>query len=148
MPRLSDEAEPYMGRVWGCYLLRPQDSARFPRATYVGFTVNPHRRIRQHNGLIQGGARSTRMRRPWEFVCIVSGFPSKVAALQFERVWQKPLLSRRYKESYPSVGAKKQFGHAYKIKILHDILTILPFSQWPLRVTFLNEEYRKYALSK
>ncbi len=46
--------------------------------TYIGFTTNPHRRLRQHNGEIKGGAYRTGKGRPWEQVCVVYGFLSKV----------------------------------------------------------------------
>jgi len=74
---------------WFCYLLVAEDGA-----TYVGATVDPDRRLRQHNGLIKGGARAT-ARKPgtWRRMCYVKGFPDNHAALQFEWRWKS--LSRK-----------------------------------------------------
>ena len=46
------------------------------------FTVNPKRRIRQHNGEITSGATRTKKKRPWEMTLCIYGFPTQVAALQ------------------------------------------------------------------
>ena len=35
------------------------------QTTYVGITTDMERRLRQHNGEIPGGAKSTRAHRPW-----------------------------------------------------------------------------------
>ena len=47
---------------WFVYVLSSTTLSR----TYVGVAVDPERRLRQHNGELVAGARSTRAGRPWE----------------------------------------------------------------------------------
>lgn len=58
------------------------------RGTYVGVTNNLERRLRQHNGEIKGGARSTTMRwrhaGTWRYALWIGGFYTRREALQFE----------------------------------------------------------------
>lgn len=61
------------------YILKEKNGKR----TYVGYTVNLERRLRQHNGLISGGAKATRGRE-WEFYGYLTGFPDNIIALQCE----------------------------------------------------------------
>lgn len=79
---------------YACYFLR---SLSTPGTTYIGSTPAPPRRKRQHNGHLTQGAYKTSRARPWEMECIVYGFSSKIAALQFEWAWAKPHLSRHLK---------------------------------------------------
>lgn len=48
-----------------CYILVSDNR------TYNGYTVNLERRLRQHNGELKGGARSTQGRE-WEYLVIIS----------------------------------------------------------------------------
>jgi predicted GIY-YIG superfamily endonuclease len=68
---------------WYCYLLASEDSSR----TYIGATIDPDRRLHQHNGHKGGGAKATRGR-TWHRVALVAGFPDERAALQFEWAWK------------------------------------------------------------
>ncbi|KAL8273328.1 hypothetical protein Esti_002732 [Eimeria stiedai] len=71
------------------YLLQSLSS---PLHFYVGCTTNPLRRLRQHNGELQQGARRTLSHRPWRLCLVLWGFPSLVCALQFEFRWQQGLV--------------------------------------------------------
>jgi predicted GIY-YIG superfamily endonuclease len=71
--------------IWYCYALI-SDCGRY---TYIGKTNDLHRRLRQHNGEISGGARYTRRGRPWRHFVIVSGFPTNSMACCFEWAWKK-----------------------------------------------------------
>jgi len=76
-----------------CYLLKSAND-KYLDETYIGFTDNPLKRLRQHNGLIKGGAKKTSRKRPWELVLVVSAFPNKILALKFEWAWQNPFTSK------------------------------------------------------
>ena len=122
-------------QFFGCYLL---NSTINKSKYYKGFTTHPIRRIRQHNGILKaGGARATKKYRPWEMICYLYGFPSKIAALQFEWAWQHPkkskkvapvILNKRYKSGV--------FG---QLQLLYDMLNIEPWSQYSLNILFLGE---------
>lgn len=79
---------------WHVYLLLNDAHTR----TYVGATVNPDRRLRQHNKEIVGGARAT-SNDHWTRICLVSGFPNERAALQFEWMWKH--LTRKESRGAP-----------------------------------------------
>lgn len=54
-------------------------------STYAGVSPDPKRRLRQHNGEIVGGAKYTTSKGPgWKHICLVSGFRTKIEAMQFE----------------------------------------------------------------
>ena len=71
--------------TWFCYLL--QSECR--KKTYVGATINPDRRLRQHNGELSGGARATHGLK-WNRMALIGGFVNERAALRFEWRWKYP----------------------------------------------------------
>ena len=70
-----------------CYLLYTEEGQ-----TYVGATVDPDRRLRQHNKEIVGGAHATGIRvnqgLVWKRACYVT-LPEWRTALQFEWRWKQ-----------------------------------------------------------
>jgi predicted GIY-YIG superfamily endonuclease len=66
---------------WSVYILVQQGKQR----TYIGATTNPHRRLRQHNGEIVGGARSTRGKK-WQLVLWISGFRDRRECYRWEKL--------------------------------------------------------------
>eukprot|EP00658_Telonema_sp_P-2_P048292 TRINITY_DN3673_c0_g2_i1.p1 TRINITY_DN3673_c0_g2~~TRINITY_DN3673_c0_g2_i1.p1 ORF type:complete len:427 (-),score=75.51 TRINITY_DN3673_c0_g2_i1:220-1500(-) len=126
-----------------CYLLTSL-SPKHRNATYVGFTVNPVRRIRQHNGEIKNGARKTTRRRPWEMVMLVHGFPSQVAALQFEWAWQHPhdsVIVRPHASAAGLPRGPSQYKLPTKLKCVMLMLTLPPWSRFSLKVHFFGENH-------
>ena len=84
-------------RKYWCYLLVSSCSKR----TYIGATVDLHRRLKQHNGIYKGGAQATKAHRPWKLALCVDGFETWNEALSFEWRWKRyyVLRLRRYRTS-------------------------------------------------
>ena len=64
-----------------CYLLTSGNR------TYIGYTVDVTRRLRQHNGELKGGAKYTHGR-IWKLAAKVTGFNTKREAMSFEWHWK------------------------------------------------------------
>ena len=81
----NEENEEKCNKQYYCYILQ-NSYPNHKKRTYNGFTVNPKRRIRQHNQEIKGGARYTKKfgNKSWEIYVLVTGFPNNVNALQCE----------------------------------------------------------------
>ena len=63
--------------------------------TYVGATNDFKRRLRQHNGEIHGGAKSTHGRQ-WSPAIHVQGFEDRHALLRFEWMWKHAIKTGDY----------------------------------------------------
>ncbi len=63
-----------------CYLLKSSTTRR----TYFGATNDLTKRLRQHNGQLKGGAKTTTRGRPWKMVVCISGFLTLNEAFSFE----------------------------------------------------------------
>jgi structure-specific endonuclease subunit SLX1 len=146
-----------MPAFYCCYLLR---STVRHASLYVGSTPHPARRLAQHNGKVKGGAVRTSRNslRPWEMTCIVAGFPSNTAALQFEWAWQNPDLTRHILSDerisfatarteassrtgqMPNRPGRPQTSLIDKLSNLHLLLRVPYFSRWPLEVRFFNKD--------
>jgi predicted GIY-YIG superfamily endonuclease len=121
--------EPAEAGCFACYLLRSQSR---PAVTYIGFTVDPHRRLRQHNGATVNGAKRTSRNRPWSMVCCVFGFPSKLAALQFEWAWQHPQRTRSLRDADST--EIRGTGYLARLAALQSLLKVLPWANMQLGV--------------
>ena len=66
--------------TWWVYVLVSDASDR----TYVGSTVDPARRLHEHNGRLKGGAKSTRAGRPWRVGRLHGPYGSRSEAQQVE----------------------------------------------------------------
>ncbi|XP_062188507.1 uncharacterized protein LOC133891775 isoform X2 [Phragmites australis] len=125
-----------------CYLLRSL-CPRLKGRTYIGFTVNPRRRIRQHNGEIRSGAWRTRRGRPWEMVLCIHGFPSNVAALQFEWAWQHPTESLAVRKA--ASGFKSLGGVGNKVKLAYTMLNLPSWENLNLTVNLFSTKNTEFT---
>lgn len=130
------------GDFFACYLLTSL-SPRYQGRTYIGFTVNPKRRIKQHNGELTSGAFKTKSKRPWEMALCIYGFPTNTAALQFEWAWQHPTESLALREAASKF--KSFSGIANKVKLAFTMLTLPSWQSLDLTVNFFSTKYQRHC---
>ena len=119
-----------------CYLL----FASGGRQTYIGATVDPDRRLRQHNGEITGGARRTKGG-SWQRACYVGPFPNWVSTLQFEWAWKhhgrgKPRVSGKLEALWNLLHTERSTRNA------------VPFRFWAKQLFVLFEQNSLQLLNK
>lgn len=101
----APEPDPSLYDPYTLYILEgtrvpPRNRSR----TYVGITNNLAKRLRQHNGELAGGARSTHSGRPWKLCAIVEGFRNKTVALRFEWSMHHPRIRKLVPPLYTTEG--------------------------------------------
>ncbi|XP_077532785.1 structure-specific endonuclease subunit SLX1 isoform X1 [Haemaphysalis longicornis] len=127
-------------QFYGCYLLYCTNP-KYKGHTYIGFTVDPNRRIKQHNkGLKAGGAWRTSCKGPWDMALIIHGFPNEISALRFEWAWQHPERSRRL--GHVGQKLRKETRFAYLFRVVSHMLRAVPWVRLPLTIQWLIEDYQ------
>lgn len=126
---------------FGVYLLYCTNP-KYKGRTYIGYTVDPRRRIKQHNaGKKHGGAWRTSNRGPWVMTLIVHGFPNSTSALRFEWAWQHPQVSRRLK--HINKKRSRQTVFEYCLQVLTAMLNVGPWCRLPLTIRWLDSDFFK-----
>ena len=153
----DDDDEEYNGgggvkiksHTFACCYLVASLSEQHKGKTYVGFTVNPKRRLLQHNGqYANAGAKYTKKLRPCEMVFCVHGFPTKTQALGFEWAWQNPTTSRAVKEVAQN---QLRIGSRHSTILNKSLLglammSLSPWKHLPLVVHFFDESHKREVL--
>ncbi|XP_014248596.1 structure-specific endonuclease subunit SLX1 homolog [Cimex lectularius] len=108
---------------------------------YIGYTVDPKRRLKQHNlGMIKGGAKKTDRKGPWEMILRVRGFRNEISALRFEWSWQNA-TKRNAIVSQTGRKKRKESKLSFNMRLLDALLNIGPWNRAPLEVLVLHPEY-------
>ena len=122
--------------MYFCYILK-NNSEKYKNYTYNGYTVNPWRRIRQHNGELVGGAKYTtgvnsknnKEHGDWEMCVLITGFKTSGNALSCEWKIKHPTG----KKTRP----KKYCGIEGRIKSLNEVLIL---DSWTMQCKVKNSE--------
>ena len=111
-----------------CYLLYTDEGQ-----TYVGATVDPDRRLRQHNKEIVGGAHATGIRvaqgLTWKRACYVP-LPEWRTALQFEWRWKQ--LGRTQCKNIRNPLERRLRSLHTLLSLEKPTTTAIPYEAYPL----------------
>ena len=129
-----------------CYILGNENNS-----TYNGCTNNLKRRIRQHNGEIVGGAKATRNKGPWNYICIIEGFTDKIDALKCEWKIKHPTGKRRRPICYSGIKGRIKslnlvlnheslYGYEYIIYVNDDLRELIDINNIKNKISFSNLE--------
>lgn len=119
-----------MNKIQYCYLLKNNYEPHKNR-TYNGYTVDPKRRIRQHNQEIKGGAKYTKKwgNKNWEIYVLIKGFPDNKNALQCEWKIKHPAPKKRRPKRYNSPEGR--------VLGLNEVLKL---DKWTNQSCFMNKD--------
>lgn len=90
--------------MWYCYILRCVDE-KHKNLTYNGSTNNITRRLKQHNGILKGGAKATHGKK-WEIYILMTGFGSHKEALSCEWKIKHPTNTKKRPQKYCGVNGR------------------------------------------
>jgi len=130
-----------------CYLLYTEGQNKY---TYIGATLDPDRRLRQHNKEISGGARATGMRvgqgLTWKRACYLKNIPDWRSALQIEWRWKQ--LGRTHFKHLTPIDRR-----LHSLKMLLELekptSSAIPYDAYPdkIEIVWDSEELReKYGI--
>jgi predicted GIY-YIG superfamily endonuclease len=107
----SEDVKP--NKKYYCYIVKQVNGNR--DLTYVGYTVNPSRRIRQHSSIIKGGAiYTTKYKCPWEFLVVMTcPYWNNVKSMQTEWLIKHPTRKRKTPKCF--YGAKGRIDSLIEI---------------------------------
>ena len=120
------------------YLLQSSDE----KHTYVGSTIDVFRRLKQHNNLLSGGARSTTSKVVsknivWKLVCYVKNFPTWNCALRFE--WRLKQLTRQlYWVNKTSPLEKRRMALEELMSLEKSTTNAIPFEEYPNKLEIVE----------
>lgn len=122
-----------------CYLVISLDATKRGKS-YVGYTINPPRRLAQHNGALANGARYTASLRPCDMILVVTGFEDEASALRFEWAWQKPATCRATREEARKRKlSDRTTAPGKKAECLCAMLGLAPWRHMPLTLHVMSE---------
>lgn len=106
--------------MWYCYLIQSKSN---PNYTYIGTTNNFEKRLKQHNGILKGGAKATRKFSDWLIVKLVK-FENKNDALSFEWYW-KHYKTKNNKWLRTKSGIDNKIKRLDELKLLYDFNAVI-----------------------
>ncbi len=108
--------------------------------TYVGITNDFTHRLKQHNGIIKGGAKATKKYEDWVLGYYISGFENKNNVLSFEWHMHHP-NGKRKKDS----SSKNYYGVYGRIRGLCEVLAHNKFEEISvnLKIHIKDDLYNK-----